>query len=105
MANFKRNSRYAQGLVATNRSNQPFIVLRRPLNLEPAEDDTFVSVTQEYTKRPDLLSSKVYGTAELWWVIYEFNGIMDPLFDLKIDQVIRLPSIDRVMKALANIEE
>lgn len=105
MANFKRNSRYSKGLVATNRSNKPFLVLRRPLALEPSEDDTFIVVTQEYTKRPELLSSKVYGTPELWWVIYEFNGIMDPLFDLKIDQVLRIPSLDRVVQAIQNIEE
>lgn len=105
MANFKRNSRYANGLVATNRSNQPFLVLRRPLNLEPSEDDTIVVITQEYTKRPELLSSKAYGTPDYWWVIYEFNGIMDPLFDLKIDQVLRIPSLERVVRALANTEE
>lgn len=105
MANFRKFSRYSKGLVAANRDNKNFIVLRRPLNLEQSEDDTFVVVTQEYEKRPELLSSKVYGTPHLWWVIYEFNSIMDPLFDLKTNQILRIPSLDRVVKAIENIEE
>lgn len=105
MANFKRFSRYSNGLVTTNRSNKPFIILRRPLELEPNEDDTFVTVTQEYERRPDLLSSRVYGDPELWWVIYEFNGIMDPLFDLKMGQILRIPSLERVVQAITNTEE
>lgn len=105
MANFKRFSRYASGLVATNRENKPFLVLRRPLKLEPSEDDTFVTITQEYEKRPELLSSKVYGTPDLWWAIYEFNGIMDPLFDLRMNQILRIPSLERVVAAIQNTEE
>lgn len=105
MANFKRLSRYASGLIATNRNNKPFLVLRRPLQLSPGEDDIIIEITQEYVKRPDLISTKVYGTPDLWWVIYEFNGIMNPLFDLKIGQILRIPNLNRVLDVIQNTEE
>lgn len=105
MANFKSLSRYRIGTVATNRSNKNFLVLRRPLTLEFGEDDIIVEITQEYLLRPDLISSKVYGTPDLWWVVYEMNGIIDPLFDLKIGQIIRVPSLSRVMEFIQNSED
>lgn len=103
MANFKRFSRYTGGTVAANRSNQNFLVLRRPLGLEPDSTDTVVIVTQELEKRPDLVSFKAYGSPDLWWVIYEFNMIRDPFFELLQGQILRIPSIERVMEAIDNL--
>jgi len=103
MANFKTNTRYTNGSVAKNRTGKDFLVLRRSLFLKEASTDTLVVVTQEYLHRPDLLSSKVYGTPDLWWAIYEFNNIRDPLFDIKLGQILRIPDINRLLKAIADI--
>jgi hypothetical protein len=104
MANFKRLTRYTGGEIQTNRSNKTFLVLRRPLELEPSDGDTFVQITSEYVNRPDLISYKAYGTVDLWWVIYEFNGISDPLFELKLGAILRIPEKDRVLRAIQNLE-
>ena len=103
MANFKTNTRYTNGIVVKNRSGKDFLVLRKNLFLQEASSDTLTIVTQEYINRPDLLSSKVYGTPDLWWAIYEFNNIRDPLFDLKVGQIVRIPNINRLLQAIANI--
>ena len=100
MANFRANSRYTNGIVAANRSGKNFLVLRKPIKLEEDSTDTFIVITQELTKRPDLVSYRAYGVTELWWVIYEFNNIRDPLFDLKLNQILRIPSIERVLEAI-----
>ncbi len=105
MANFKRLSRYTGGTLASNRSDQNFLVLRRPLELEPADGDAFVTITDDLIRRPDLISNRAYGTPDLWWVIYEFNGIRDPLFELKAGQVLRIPELDRVLDAVKELEE
>jgi len=105
MANFKALSRYTGGLLATNRSGKDFLVLRRTLELEPADGDVFVTITQEFLKRPDLISNNAYGTPDLWWVIYEFNGIKDPLFELQLGQVLRIPELERVLAAIEQLEE
>lgn len=105
MANFKRTSRYKRAIVTTNRSNQNFIILRKPLVLEQADGDTFFEVTQEVLKRPDLVAQTFYGNTEYWWVIYEFNGIKDPLFELKMGQILRIPALERVLVAIEQLED
>lgn len=105
MANFKRLSRYTGGILEKNRSGKEFLVLRLPLNLEPSDGDVFVEITQDLIQRPDLIAHKAYGNASLWWVIYEFNGIRDPLFELKMGQIIRIPELERVLKAIEELEE
>ena len=100
MANFRANSRYTNGIVTTNRSNKNFLILRKPLDLEPDSSDTFITITQELEKRPDLVSFKCYGVVELWWAIYEFNNIRDPFFDIKSGQILRVPAIERVLSAI-----
>lgn len=100
MANFKNLSRYTGGQVTKNRSDKDFLILRRPLNLKEDEGDVFVQVTQELEKRPDLVASKAYGNPDLWWVIYEFNNIRDPFFDLKAGMLLRIPALERVLTAI-----
>lgn len=105
MANFKSSSRYRNAVVTSNRSNKNFIILRKSLVLEPSIDDTFMTVTQEVLQRPDLIAQTYYGNTEYWWVIYEFNGIKDPLFELKLGQILRIPALRRVLTAIEALEE
>lgn len=104
MANFKRTSRYANGMAITNREGQKFLILRKTLNLEENAGDVFITVTQDLEKRPDLVSFKAYGNFELWWVIYEFNGIRDPFFDLRMGMILRIPALERVLTAINELE-
>lgn len=103
MANFKQNTRYTNGSITKNRSNEDFLILRRSLELEPGDSDQFVTVPQHLRGRPDLISNLAYGTPDLWWVIYEFNGIRDPLFELTTGTVLRIPAIDRVLDAIRSL--
>lgn len=100
MANFKKYTRYTNGHTFTNRENQAFLILRSPLNLPPDSGDTYVTITQDIVNRPDLISFKAYNTVDLWWVIYEYNGIIDPLFDLKTGQILKIPTFQRVTAAI-----
>ena len=104
MANFRRLTRYTGGSLETNRSGDQFLVLRRPLNLPEAEGDVFVQVNQEIIQRPDLIANKAYGNPQLWWAIYEFNGIRDPLFELREGMVLRIPERERLVAAIEALE-
>lgn len=105
MANFKSTSRYSRAIVTTNRSNKNFILLRKSIDLVPDQGDTFFTVTQEVLNRPDLIAQTFYGNPEYWWVIYEFNGIRDPLFGLKLNQILRIPDLSRVLQAISKLED
>lgn len=103
MANFKRNTRYTNGLSSKNREGQNFLLLRHSLDLPPDSGDTLVAIKQEDILRPDLISQKAYRTPDLWWVIFEYNNIQDPMFDLKESQILKIPSLDRVLAAIQNL--
>lgn len=105
MANFKQTSRYRDAVVTKNRSNQNFIILRNPIKLEPGAGDTFITVTKELLQRPDLISYAAYGNPNYWWVIYEFNGIRDPIFGLKLNDILRIPPIEDVLQAISLLGE
>ena len=105
MANFKTTSRYSEAILTKNRSNQNFIILRKPIQLEPEEGDTFLTITQEFLQRPDLVSYAAYGNSDYWWVIYEFNGIRDPFFGLKLNDILRIPPIENVLLAISLLGE
>lgn len=104
MANFKSLSRYTTGTVAQNRSGQKFLMLRRTLSLTEDAGDVFVTITQDLANRPDLISNKAYGTPDLWWVIYEFNNIRDPLFEIQPGRILRIPELERVLLAIQELE-
>jgi hypothetical protein len=105
MANFKQYTRYTNGNTFTNREGVPFLVLRKSLNLQPSSTDTLVTITQDIANRPDLISYKAYGIPDLWWVIYEFNQIYDPLFGLKTGQILRIPDKTSVLTAIQNLNK
>lgn len=100
MANFRNLTRYTNGYTFKDRSGNDFLVLRQALELEPGDDDILVTVDQNILRRPDLISTKAYGSPELWWAIYEFNGIKDPLFELYIGQILRIPNKERLIEAI-----
>lgn len=103
IANFKTLSRYTNAIVDTNSTGQLFLPLRSPLGLPSSPDDIYVTVTQELLLRPDLVSSNAYGIPDLWWVIYEYNNISDPLFSLTIGQTLVIPELNRVLNALNSL--
>jgi hypothetical protein len=42
--------------------------------------------------RPDLISFKVYGTVDFWWIILLVNEIDDPLTDLEEGMILEIPN-------------
>jgi len=105
MANFRKNTRYTNGNTTVDREGNKFLVLRKQLNLEPGSDDIFVKITSKYVNRPDLVAHTAYKDTSLWWVIFEFNSIVDPFFDLKLERILRLPSKERVLKAINSLNK
>lgn len=105
MANFKPLNRYTNGTITFTRDNQKFLVLSKNIQLPLANTDTYVTLTTDLARRPDLISFKAYGTPTLWWVIMQYNGIRDPFFELKAGKVIRIPTMERVNAAITVLGE
>tara|TARA_Y100000034_G_C6872499_1_gene398548 strand:+ start:219 stop:563 length:345 start_codon:yes stop_codon:yes gene_type:complete len=53
----------------------------------------YVDVTAENVTKLDLLAKDVYGDDELWWVLADFNYIMNP-HHLTVGQRLFYPALD-----------
>lgn len=42
--------------------------------------------------RPFLISDKHYGTISFWWIIMLVNNISNPLVDMEVGQILKIPS-------------
>jgi len=48
--------------------------------------------------RPDLLSFRVYGTIDMWWLLCWLNGIDDPINGIANGDVVEVPSMDDITR-------
>lgn len=61
------------------------------------------SCSSYVVKRPVFLPNlavKLYGTSSLWWVIARFNGIIYPLSEIKVGQVLYIPDLSELSKVI-----
>lgn len=63
---------------------------------------TSFQVADSNEGRLDIISDKVYGTPDLWWVIALYNGIIHPLAEIETGTYLRIPSRPSVEYALQN---
>jgi hypothetical protein len=50
--------------------------------------------------RPDLISYRLYGTSDLWWIVLWLNGIQDVWHDLVPDVALKYVPRSRIDDAL-----
>lgn len=58
--------------------------------------DTEYTVDTFYEGRPDLIAASFYGEPRYWWVITQYNNIIDPIGEIVPGRVLRIPSKDRL---------
>jgi hypothetical protein len=59
---------------------------------------TEMVVTQDIENRPDLVALKAYGDPSWWWIIATFNGIINPILELKVGRLLYIPSYAAIDK-------
>ena len=42
--------------------------------------------------RLDLVSYKVYGSVQFWWLLGSYNGVQNPLVDMKAGDLYKIPN-------------
>ena len=54
---------------------------------------SYVSVTIQSGFEANLpaLADQYLGDQDLWWVILQYNGLMDPINDIRVGQVLNMP--------------
>jgi len=57
---------------------------------------SFVTIGRTFIARPDLLSLKVYGIVDYWWILCKHNKIDDVWNDMTIGDVIEVPDVQDI---------
>lgn len=63
-------------------------------SLLPRSDDQFVTV--RIGDNLHLMAFRTFGDQRLWWVIADFNDILDPMAELTPGTLLRVPSTARL---------
>jgi hypothetical protein len=53
-------------------------------------------VEDKYKNRPDLIANAFYGDWSLWWLICQYNYILDPHAELVAGLVLIIPTLERI---------
>jgi hypothetical protein len=56
----------------------------------PAKEDRFLTITEPYDYRPDLVSTDVFGVPDFWWRLMEANNMTD-IMQFRAGRNIRVP--------------
>lgn len=60
-----------------------------------SSDSTYI-VENFYSGRPDLIASVFYDDPLLWWVIAQYNNILDPIAEMVTGRVLLIPTKSRL---------
>jgi hypothetical protein len=58
--------------------------------------DLVYFMERKYENRPDMLGYVFYGDPGLWWIIAQYNNILDPVVELVEGTLLLIPTLDRI---------
>lgn len=68
--------------------------LYNPLSsFEMRHDPSYYRTSLGDVGRPDLISYKNYGTVRYWWIICLVNQLENPLTDIEMGVILKIPSV------------
>lgn len=65
-------------------------------SIDSGEGDKYIYYT--INNRLDQLANEYYGDPKLWWIIAQVNDINDPLIDLEIGMMLRIPPLTSIIQ-------
>lgn len=91
---FNRYSRYVGG-GATETANGRLEWWERG-TLPRSDSDTVYTVENFYDGRLDMIAAVFYNEPRYWWVLAQYNNILDPVVECTAGRIILIPSKERL---------
>lgn len=96
---YQKNSRY---VIGGKTEVSPGFLEWWNKNLLPNDStDVIYILEKKFENRPDLLAHSFYGDPYLWWVICQYNTILDFNTEFLEGLVLRIPTKARVMTLIS----
>jgi hypothetical protein len=93
-----KNSRYVSG--GTSEVNARAIEWWERTVLTPDASDIIYVVERRWEGRIDLIANALLGDSRLWWLIAQYNAVLDPVNEIREGRVLRVPLKDRAQAFL-----
>jgi hypothetical protein len=95
---YTKNSRYTHG--GTTEVDGKFLQWwdRKKFRHDPS--DLFITLKKTFEGRPDKLASVMYNDSSVWWLILQYNNILDINDEFIAGVELRLPTKERLEKDL-----
>ena len=90
----KKNGRYTRG--GRTETNGAFVEWWDKRDVAKDPSDIIYIMEAKYEGRPEMLGYVFYGDTGLWWVICQYNGILDPMNELKEGVALLIPTKTKV---------
>lgn len=97
---YSKNSRYTNG--GTSEVDGKFLEWWDRKVFRHDNTDLFYTLERQYVGRPDKLASVFYNDSSVWWLILQYNNILDINEEFVTGAVLRLPTKDRLQKDFLN---
>jgi hypothetical protein len=97
---YTTNSRYTNG--GTTEVEGNFVQWWERNTFTQDASDLIYVLERRYEGRPDMLASVFYNDSSLWWVILQFNNILDINEEFVVGTQLRIPTLERVQKDFLN---
>lgn len=90
----RRKSRYVSG--GLTETNDKAIEWWERTTFSAAEDDRPYVVDKKFAGRLDLIAALFLGEPRMWWVIAQYNNVLDVFAEVREGSIIYIPSTERV---------
>jgi hypothetical protein len=91
---YTRSKFYDRNLI--NGINENDLVMNKFNEFKFTRRYTFYEVRSDDIQRPDLISLRVYGRTNFWWIIMKVNGIEDVWNDIETGRLLAIPNISDI---------
>ncbi len=92
---FSNTSRYVHGGVSETQNKR---IEWWERTIFPSDlTDTVYTVENVYEGRLDLISAVFYGETRYWWLIAQYNNILDPFSEVMPGRKLLIPTKERLM--------
>jgi hypothetical protein len=93
-----RTSRYVSG--GTSEVNNTAIEWWDRAQLQVNNDDRTYVVEKRFEGRLDLITALFLGEPRYWWVVAQYNNVLDPYDEIVEGAILYIPTLERVKDLL-----
>jgi len=95
---YTKNSRYTHG--GSTEVDGKFLQWWDRKKFPYDNSDVYYTLERTYEGRPDKLASIFYGDSSVWWLILQYNNILDINDEFVAGVELRMPTKDRLQRDL-----